>query len=47
MTFEISIHGGSVIDMFVFIDESGSDNRDALLYKYMYGYSLRGQSAKP
>lgn len=31
------------IDMFVFVDESGSDNRDTLR---KYGYSLRGQPAK-
>lgn len=31
------------MDMFVFVDESGSDNRDALR---KYGYSLRGQPAK-
>ena len=31
------------IDMLVFVDESGSDNRDALR---KYGYSLRGQPAK-
>ena len=31
------------IDMFVFVDKSGSDNRDAL---YKYSYSLRVQPAK-
>ena len=31
------------IDMLVFVDESGSDSRDALC---KYGYSLRGQPAK-
>ena len=31
------------IDMLVFVDESGSDNRDTLR---KYGYSLRGQPAK-
>ena len=31
------------IDMLVFVDESGSDNRDALR---KFGYSLRGQPAK-
>ena len=29
--------------MLVFVDESGSDSRDAL---HKYGYSLRGQPAK-
>ena len=31
------------IDMFVFVDDSGSDSRDTLC---KYGYSLRGQPAK-
>ena len=31
------------MDMIVFVDESGSDNRDAL---HKYGYNLRGQPAK-